>query len=329
LENILVLKDVKTYFYTYRGVVHAVDGVNLEINKAEVVGLVGETGSGKSVTALTIARLVPEPGRIVAGEVLFKGEDLVEKTETEMQSIRGREISMIFQDPMTSLDPVFKVGDQISETILLDELDKNDSIHKAVELLALVGMPTPVKRADSFPHELSGGMRQRVMIAVALSRNPSLLIADEPTTALDVTVQAQILDLLRELRVKTGVSILLISHNLGVIFEMCDRVGVMYAGEIVEFASKKALFDEPQHPYTHGLMNSIPRIDVEKTRLEVIPGVVADLVNPPTGCRFHPRCKHATAVCRRERPRLVDVGKGQLVACHVLPFARDTTVDKK
>jgi len=316
-EKLLEVRGLKTYFYTEDGVVPAVDGVDFSINKGETIGIVGESGCGKSVTSLSIMRLIPNPpGKIVDGEIIFEGSDLLKKTEAEMRKIRGNEISMIFQEPMTSLNPVFTIGNQIIEAIVLHQnLDKAAAREKAIEMLRLVGIPSPERRVDEYPHQLSGGMRQRVMIAMALSCNPKLLIADEPTTALDVTIQAQILDLMRQLRDEFGTSIMLITHDLGVVAELAEKVVVMYAGKIVERADVKLLFGDPMHPYTLGLLGSIPKLTVEQERLQVIEGVVPDPAYMPKGCRFHPRCQDAQEICKVEEPELLTHRPGHEVAC--------------
>lgn len=316
----LEVRNLKTYFYTEDGVVHAVDGVDFYVNSGEVLGIVGESGCGKSVTSLSIMRLISQPGKIEAGEILFEGKDLVKATEEEMMKIRGNRVSMIFQQPQSALNPVFRAGDQISEVLNIhQDFGKEAGRKRAVELLKLVGIPEPESRAQSFPHELSGGMAQRVMIAMALACVPDLLIADEPTTALDVTIQAQILDLMRDMRTQLGSAMILITHDLGVIAEMADRVAVMYAGEIVEQSPVASLFDEPLHPYTKGLIGSIPILGEVRERLDVIPGSVPNLVNLPTGCRFAPRCmarvEHNLSICADKRPELVEVYEGHKVRC--------------
>jgi len=368
-ELLLSIRSLRTYFYTYAGVVKALDDVNLEIYRGETFGLVGETGCGKSVTALSIMQLVPNPpGRIVGGQILLEGEDLLKKSEEEMRKIRGAKISMVFQDPMTYINPVLTIGDQISEVILLhqdlrkevlamkieelqrklekvestsgaardfkskiEELEKKmkdppkpskgdvkkAALKKTIEILKLVRMPYPERVVKQYPHELSGGMRQRAMIAMALSCGPSLLIADEATTALDVTIQAQILQLLNELKKEIGASILIITHDLGIVAEMCDRVGVMYAGVVVENAGTKGLFRKPLHPYTQGLLRSIPKLHKEMERLEIIPGTVPNLIYPPPGCRFHPRCPYVMEICKRERPPMFEPEEGHFVACYL------------
>lgn len=314
-DVLLEVKDLKSYFYTYEGVVKAVDGVSFYIRDGELFGLVGETGCGKSVTALSVMRLLDPPGRIVSGEVLFEGIDILKLSEDEMQKIRGKRISMIFQDPTSSLNPLMKVGDQIAE--LLEKDGKGFDRRRIIELLKLVRMPSPERVIDSYPFELSGGMRQRAMIAMMLASNPKLLIADEPTTALDVTTQAQILNLLREMRERLGLSIWLITHDLGIVAELCDRVCVMYAGKVVECGSVKEIFKEPLHPYTKGLLRSIPSIYSKSERLLSIPGTVPDLINPPSGCRFHSRCDKAKELCLNVEPEGVRLGETHLVFCHL------------
>lgn len=317
-KTLLEVRDLKTYFYTGEGVVKAVDGVTFDIKEGEIFCLVGETGCGKSVTSLSIMRLVPKPGKIVGGKIFFKGKNLLELSEDEMRKIRGKEISMIFQNPMTSLNPVYTVGFQIAEPIMIHQkLKKREAWKKAIEMIAAVKIPDPEARAKSYPHQLSGGMRQRAMIAMMLSCNPSLLIADEPTTALDVTIQAQILELMKELREKFNTSILMITHDLGVVAEIADRVGVMYAGNIVELADVESIFENPKHPYTQGLLRTIPTKGKKKSELEIIPGNVPNLVNPPPGCRFHPRCKYAMEICKKEKPKMIEIEKGHFVACHL------------
>lgn len=316
-EKLLELRNLKTYFYTESGVAQAVDSVDFEIYPGETLGVVGESGCGKSVTSLSIMRLIPEPpGKIVEGEIFFKGQDLIKLSESEMRDIRGNEISMIFQEPMTSLNPVFTIGDQISETIILHKkVSKKEAMKQSVEMLQKVGIPLPEQRVHEYPHQLSGGMRQRVMIAMALSCNPELLIADEPTTALDVTIQAQILDLMNDLKSKLNMSIMMITHDLGVIAEVCDRVAVMYAGKVVEYTDVKTLFTNPRHPYTWGLMNSIPRLDEEVERLTAIPGIVPSALNFPEGCRYNTRCPMAQERCFKEEPVLTDVEDGHQARC--------------
>ncbi len=319
------MKDLKVHFVTAGRTVRALDGVSFAIEEGQTFGLVGETGCGKSVTALSILRLIPyPPGKIVGGEIHFRGKNLLGLSEEEIRSVRGKEISMIFQEPMTSLNPVFRIGDQMSEVIRLHQgLNPSAAWSKAVEMLERVRIPDARRVAKQFPHQLSGGMRQRVMIAMELSCHPYLLIADEPTTALDVTIQAQILRLIQEMKKELQTSILLITHDLGVIAEMCDRVGVMYAGALVEEAGVEEIFATPKHPYTEGLWGAIPRIDEEKEALAVIPGMVPDLSNPPAGCRFHPRCSHRFEPCDRSIPPLVPVSSGHRVACFLHGERRD------
>jgi oligopeptide/dipeptide ABC transporter ATP-binding protein len=314
---LLELRGLRTHFSTEDGLVRAVDGVSFELNAGETLALVGESGSGKSVTSLSILRLVQAPqGRIVGGEVRFRGRDLLKLSDAEMRSVRGREISMIFQEPMTSLNPVFTCGDQIAEVLELHQrLPRAQARAQAIEQLRLVGIPAPEQRVDEYPHQLSGGMRQRVMIAMALACRPAVLIADEPTTALDVTIQAQILELLGRLQGELGMAVLLITHDLGVVAENADRVAVMYAGQIVEYADVRALFARPLHPYTAGLLASLPRLGQSRERLRVIPGQVPDPADFPAGCRFHPRCPLAQERCRREVPELLATGDGRTVRC--------------
>ncbi|UCE16296.1 MAG: ABC transporter ATP-binding protein [Candidatus Bathyarchaeota archaeon] len=317
-ESLLSINNLKTYFYTEEGVVKAVDNVNLKIKKEEVLGLVGESGCGKSTTAISIMRLIRAPGKIAGGEIWFDGEDLLKKSEGKMRKIRGGKISMIFQNPMSSLNPVFTVGGQIAEAIKLHQnVQKREIKEKVAEILDKVGIPDPSERLEDYPHEYSGGMAQRAMIAMALSCNPELLVADEPTTNLDVTIQAQILELMKALRKDFGASILLIGHDLGVISELCDKIAVMYAGKIVENSDLTGIFKKPKHPYTQALLESIPRLDVETERLRIIPGTVPRLINPPSGCRFHPRCEHAMKICSEQEPLLTEIEKEHTVACHL------------
>ncbi|MBU7032459.1 MAG: ABC transporter ATP-binding protein [Theionarchaea archaeon] len=316
-DALLEVQNLKTQFFTDDGIVKAVDDVSFSIGKEETFGLVGESGCGKSVTALSIIGLISwPPGKIVGGKILFQGEDLVQKTEKQMQKIRGCKISMIFQEPMTSLDPVFTVSNEIMEVIQLHQgLNKEKAEKKAIEMLKIVGIPEPERRMKEYPHQLSGGMRQRVMIAMALSCNPKLLIADEPTTALDVTIQAQILRLMDQLKKEFSASVLLITHDLGVIAQQCDNVAVMYAGEIVECGHVEAIFDNPLHPYTVGLNRAIPRLDVETDRLEIIEGTVPDLIEIPRGCRFHPRCPYVMDICREKHPEIREEESHHLNRC--------------
>ena len=333
-QPLLAVKNLKTYFYTEDGIVRAVDGVDFDVYPGEVLGLVGESGCGKSVTSLSIMRLVSKPGRVNGGEILLNGENLLDFNEEEMVKIRGNRVSMIFQQPQTALNPVFKVGDQLAEVLNVhQDLGKDAGWNRAVSLLKMVGVPDPERRAHAYPHELSGGMAQRVMIAMALACVPELLIADEPTTALDVTIQAQILDLMRDLRRDMGTSVILITHDLGVVAEMADRVAVMYAGEIVEQADVNSLFDEPMHPYTQGLIGSIPILGEIKEKLDVIPGSFPNLVNLPPGCRFAPRCqariKYGLEICTQTEPDLDEAKPGHLVRCWLYQNAEGHTAPLK
>ena len=319
-EHLLEIKGLKTHFATDDGMVHAVDGVDLYVDRGETLGVVGESGSGKSVTAMSVMRLLAmPPARIVAGQILWQGRDLLALPMTEMRRIRAREIAMVFQEPMTSLNPVYSVGEQVAEVLRLHEsLSRKAALERSVELLQLVHISNPQRRVHDYPHQFSGGMRQRVMIAMALACNPKLLIADEPTTALDVTIQAQILDLLNELKSRLGMSVMLITHAMGVIAETAQRVVVMYAGQVVEEADVGELFGKPLHPYTQGLIRSIPRVDtaaLNKTRLEAIAGVVPSLLEPKAGCRFAARCKFAKPECSSATPPLREVAAGHKVAC--------------
>jgi oligopeptide/dipeptide ABC transporter ATP-binding protein len=298
------------------GLVKAVDGVTFEVDSRQAVGLVGETGAGKSMTALSIMRLIPEGGQIVHGEIIFKGRNLLQLKDEEMRRIRGGEIGMVFQDPLTYLNPLFSVGDQITESIMIhSDINKRDAKKKAVDVLEQIGIPNASETVNYYPHQLSGGMRQRVLIAIAVSSNPSLLIADEPTTALDVTIQAQVLELIKDLNQRLDLSLLLITHDLGIVAEVCDEVNVMYAGRVVEHAEVSALYDEPLHPYTVALLGSVLSIDEFKETLIAIGGTVPDPTQFPPGCRFHPRCSKATAICRREHPPMFEVRQGREVSC--------------
>ncbi len=314
---LLDVKGLKTYFYTSSGVIKAVDGVSFHLKSGETLGIVGESGCGKSVTSLSVIGLIPKTiGKIEAGQVLFDGEDLLLKPEYEMCKVRGNQISMIFQEPMTSLNPVMTVGNQVVEVVRLHQkLPRQKAVEKTVEMFDLVGIPQPESRLKCYPFQLSGGLRQRVMIAMALSCNPKLLIADEPTTALDVTIQAQILELMKKLKHEIGTATMFITHDLGVIAEVAERVIVMYGGKIVEQADVTTLFEDPQHPYTKGLLSSLPRIDEMKKRLQVIPGMVPDMSSPPAGCKFHPRCEFAMEKCKIEEPDLVSLGEERSVSC--------------
>ncbi len=314
--SLLKIKDLKVYLDTYRGVVKAIDGINLEIRKGEVVGLVGESGSGKSMTALSILKLLPPSGRFLQGEVWFKGENLLTKSNDEIRKIRGNEIAMIFQEPMTSLNPSFTIGNQIGEVIKLHQsLGKQKTKEKIVKVLEQVRMSDPDRVAKRYPHELSGGMQQRSMIAMGLSCRPDLLIADEPSTALDVTIQAQVLTLLDDLRKELNTSILLITHNLGVVAWLCEKVAVMYAGKIMEFGDIRTIFKKGRHPYNQALLASMPRIDQQKEHLKAIEGDVPNLINPPPGCKFHPRCTLAEEICTREEPSYREIEPGHWVSC--------------
>lgn len=318
-QNVLEIKELKSYFYTEQGVAKAVDGVNITIPKGKIIGLVGESGCGKSMTARSIMGLLKYPGKIAGGSILFKGKDLAKLPERELRKICGNDISMIFQEPMTSLNPVLKVGRQVQETLLVHDrtIGKEEAKKRVIDMFEKVGIPEAGKRYDSYPHELSGGLRQRVMIAMAMICKPHLLIADEPTTALDVTIEAQILRLMKQLRDETGTSVLIITHNLGVVAEICDYVYVMYAGRIVEQAPTCELFDHTAHPYTKGLMASIPRIGNNPERLHTIPGVVPNLLHLPEGCTFCTRCECAVEACRKEKPVLKKVGEEHWSACAI------------
>ncbi len=315
---VLGIDDLKTYYYVAEGVVRAVDRVSMKINEMEALGIVGESGCGKSTLAHSILRLIREPGKIVSGEIWFEGENLLRKSEGEMRKIRGSRIAMVFQNPTSSLNPVFTVGSQIAEAISLHQsVQKHEMKERVIDILRKVGIASPSQRMEDYPHEYSGGMCQRAMMAMALSCNPKLLIADEPTTNLDVTIQAQILDLVRILRKEFNASILLIGHDFGVMSELCDRIVVMYSGKVVESADLKTIFKSAKHPYTKALLESIPRINVETERLPVIPGDVPELIKPPPGCRFHPRCEQATKVCREKEPTTIEIKKGHEIGCHL------------
>lgn len=317
-EALLEIEGLKTHFFTSYGTVKAVDGIDLHIDKGETLGLVGESGCGKSVTALSIMRLVPDPpGKIVEGRIVFKGEDILKLKEAEMRKIRGSNIAISFQDPMTYLNPVKRVGDQVAEAIILhQDVAREEALEKAVETMDLVGIPSAAERARDYPHQFSGGMRQRIMIAMAICCGPDLLIADEPTTNLDVLVQDQILEMMDDLQEKIGASILLITHDLGVVAEVSDRVIVMYAGNIMEVSDVIGIFEEPLHPYTQGLLESIPRLNMAKKRLKSIKGIVPNLIDPLLGCKFHPRCPKAMEICSKMRPKLAKIGD-RYVSCHL------------
>lgn len=316
VKNILEVRNLQTSFKTEAGEVRAVDGVSFDVPKGKTIGIVGESGSGKSITALTILRLLSNNGFIKGGEVIFKEKDLIKLTEKEMRTIRGNQISMIFQEPMTSLNPVFTVGQQISETIMIHKkVSKKEAMKLSVDMLKLVGIPSPEKRVSQYPFELSGGMRQRVMIAMALACDPEILIADEPTTALDVTIQAQILELIRDLQGRLGMSVIMITHDLGVVAETCDYVAVMYAGQVVEYADIRTLFKNPKHPYTLGLLNSLPRHDIDQEKLIPIKGMVPSPFDMPVGCRFAPRCPIATEHCHAIMPGLETKEENSQIRC--------------
>ncbi|HPE69966.1 MAG TPA: ABC transporter ATP-binding protein [Thermotogota bacterium] len=314
----LSVKDLKVHFSTEEGVVQALDNVSFFLEKGQILGIIGETGSGKSVTAYTINRLLPmPPGKIVAGEVWYDGEDILKRKESDLVDIRGKKISMIFQEPMTALNPVFTIKEQMTDVLMFHrKISREKATKKALEVLDLVRIPDPAMVMGKYPHELSGGMRQRIMIASALSCEAKLLIADEPTTALDVTTQDQILAILLQMRKELGISIILITHNFGVVAEICDTLAVMYAGTIVEFSSIYKVYETPRHPYTHGLLNAIPPMDRTVQKLNTIPGLVPNLLKPPTGCRFHPRCERRQPICEKQVPAHREVDEGHYVACH-------------
>jgi peptide/nickel transport system ATP-binding protein len=330
-EPLLEVKDLKVQFRTEDGVVKAVDGVSFALTQGEVLGIVGESGSGKSVTMMSVLRLINDPNMRVEGEVIYKGRDVMKLNKNQMQEIRGAEISMIFQDPMTSMNPVYRVGDQIAETILThQDIDKRSAHRRAIDLLGQVGIPQPDRRVDDYPHQFSGGMRQRAMIAMALANNPDVLIADEPTTALDVTIQAQILELIDRLKDEFNSAVILITHDLGVVADIADRIAVMYAGRIVEFGEKREVFYDPQMPYTWGLLGSIPRLDRPKQeRLHSIEGAPPSLINLPQGCKFRPRCPHAFEKCLEEPELIARAGKrDHLDRCWLSPETKRDIRDK-
>jgi len=338
-KELLRIEDLKTYFYTWAGVVKAVDGVSLRINEGETLGLVGESGSGKSVTALSILGIVPRPGRIIGGKILYRGVNLLEKTEAEMQRVRGKEIAYVFQDPSTSLNPVFSIASQLTEVIKRHQIVKTPSLRardfyrlkymikrrqnskkevlqRAIELLKLVEISDPEQKIWNYPHQLSGGMKQRIAVARALSCQPNLLLADEPTTALDVTIQAQILDLLKNLKQKLGMAMILITHDMGVVAGVADRITVLYAGRVCESASTRTIFYNPLHPYTKALLEAVPSLTIKRQKLKVIPGAIPNLIEPPSGCRFHPRCEYAKeGVCTLKVPELEEMEPEHYVAC--------------
>lgn len=320
MDKLLEVKDLKVSFFTHAGEVKAVGGISYEINHGEIMGIVGESGSGKSVEAYTIIGLLQSPGKVVGGEILFEGENVLEYTPEQMEDFRGNKVSMIFQNPMTCLNPVYSIGNQLSEAILCHQkVEKKEAWDKSIEMLKLVGINNPEKRMKQYPHELSGGMRQRVMIAMGLICDPKLLIADEPTTALDVTIQAQILELIKKLQEERKMSVIFITHNLGVVAEVCDKVSVMYAGKIVEQGSVDDIFYNPSHPYTLGLMRSMPRVDAEEyERLIPIEGNPVDMLNPPEGCGFGARCEYCMNICLRKEPPTIDLGNGHRSSCWLL-----------
>ena len=316
-KELMEIENLKTYFYTWAGVVKAVDGVSLKVREGETLGLVGESGSGKSVTALSMLRIVPRPGKVVGGRIIYKGEDLLEKNESEMQKFRGKEVSYIFQDPSTSLNPVFTIASQLVEVIRQHQnVTKQEALEKALELFRLVEIPDPDIKIWNYPHQLSGGMKQRIAVARALSCEPSLLLADEPTTALDVTVQAQILDLLKNLKQKLGMAMVLITHDMGVVADVADRITVLYAGRVCESAPTRTIFYKPMHPYTRALLEAVPSLALKREKLKVIRGSIPNLIEVPSGCRFHPRCDFAKkGVCSMELPELVEIEPEHYVAC--------------
>jgi peptide/nickel transport system ATP-binding protein len=315
-RELLEIEELKTYFYTWAGVVKAVDGVSLKVKAGETLGLVGESGSGKTVTALSILRIVPTPGKIIDGRILYRGENLLEKKENEMQKIRGKEIAYIFQDPATSLNPIFSIADQLMEIIRRHQnVGKQEALEKAIELFRLVEIPDPEIKIWSYPHQLSGGMKQRMAVARALSCQPSLLLADEPTTNLDVTIQAQILELMKNLKKKLGMSMILITHDMGVVAGVADRITVLYAGRVCESASTRTIFYNPMHPYTVALLTAVPNLAMKRERLTIIPGTIPNLIEPPSGCRFHPRCEYAGSECVEIVPPLVEIEPEHYVAC--------------
>jgi oligopeptide transport system ATP-binding protein len=322
MATLLEVKDLKTYFFTDDGVVKAVDGITYDVDEGETIGLVGESGCGKSVSALSLLRLIPNPpGKVVGGEIWFEGENLLKVDEDEIRHVRGNRIAMIFQEPMTSLNPVLTIGRQLTESLELHmRMDRGSATRRAIELLEMVGIPSAGARIKEYPHQFSGGMRQRVMIAMGLSCNPKLLLADEPTTALDVTIQAQILELMAKLSREFGTAVIIITHNLGVVARYAHRVNVMYAGKIVEASTARAVYGEPRHPYTIGLLKSVPRLDqIRKDKLEPIEGLPPDLINMPGGCSFYPRCHYRIDKCRQEEPPLMLAGESHYSACWVMP----------
>lgn len=318
-ERLLEVENLRTYFHTFGGVVKAVDGISFHLDKGEILGIVGESGSGKSVSCFSILKLIEEPGVVQADKIIFGGRDLTKATEKEMTRVRGKDIAMVFQDPMTSLNPLYTVGKQIEEMLILHEkgMNKEQRKNRCIELLKAVGIPNPEQRLKEYPHQFSGGMRQRVVIAIALAANPQLIIADEPTTALDVTIQAQILKLMKKLVQERNASLILITHDLAVVSEMVDRIVVMYCGKIVEEGKMEDIIHNPSHPYTEGLLASIPRLRTEQNRLEFIPGMVPNMYALPEGCLFAPRCKYCQEICKTSMPEMKEIGQGHRVACHL------------
>jgi len=316
-KEMLKIENLKTYFDTFAGLVKAVDGVSLEVKSGETLGLVGESGSGKSVTALSILGIVPRPGKIVDGKIIYNGENLVDKTENELQKIRGKEIGYIFQDPATSLNPVLSIADQLTEVIRRHQnVTKEEALERAIELFRLVEIPDPEIKIWSYPHQLSGGMKQRIAVARALACKPNLLLADEPTTNLDVTIQAQILQLMKNLKEKLGMSMILITHDMGIVAGVADRITVLYAGRVCESADTKTIFYKPRHPYTNALLTAVPSLALRKEKLAMIKGAIPNLIEPPSGCRFHPRCEYAKAICSEKIPLLEEIEPEHNVACH-------------
>ena len=317
-EKLLEVKNLRTYFHTFKGVVKAVDGISFSLGKGEILGIVGESGSGKSVTCFSVLKLIEEPGEVQADEIWFQGKDITQASEKEMTKIRGKDISMVFQDPMTSLNPLYTIGKQIEEMLILHEpqMDKDQRKKRCIELLNAVGIPNAEQQLKAYPHQFSGGMRQRVVIAIALAANPKLIIADEPTTALDVTIQAQILELMKKLVQERQASLILITHDLAVVSEMVDRIIVMYCGKIVEQGPVDKIINKPSHPYTIGLLDSIPRLRKEQDRLDFIPGMVPNMYDLPSGCLFAPRCKVCKEICRSREPEMKTVGSDHSAACH-------------
>ncbi len=319
--KVLEIRDLTIHYYTLRGIVHAVEGVNLSVEQGERVAIVGESGSGKTTLGLAITGLLPAPGRIAKGNIVFKGIDLARLSSEEWRKIRGKEISIIFQDPSSALNPVMKIGDQVAEILIAHGYSKKEAREKTIELLKAVGIPDPHARYDSYPHQLSGGMKQRVVIAISVALKPSLIIADEPTSALDVTIQSLILEMMRDLSIKSGSSLILITHDLGVAAEVADKIAVMYAGRLVEYGSTREVIGNPLHPYTLRLLESVPFIHKSEGELKAIPGSVPNLLNPPKGCRFHPRCHRVMSICKTAEPPMVEVN-GRRVACHLYSSRR-------